>query len=143
MRSDWPGLCNIFEVSFSPHLQIRLPASSSQNVSNVFLPMAAQRPAPSMALLRSLMQAPMTGHHQYKALTGLARRRAFHSSSRRFAEPKPSFRAQLYESTAQRVQRQRAIENFYAADAPRSILARLAAYAFGRCPSFPPSLPNL
>ena len=75
--------------------------------------MASQRPIPSLALLRSLrLSSPAHHRHLIKAIA-LSNRRAFTSTPWRLdtpQDPPQSFRSQLYESTAQRIQRQRKAE---------------------------------
>ena len=60
----------------------------------------------------------------------MAGSRTFHSSPKLFTEPEKSFRGQLYESTARRIQRQREDEVRFASNMPISPFARSAAFTF-------------
>lgn len=60
----------------------------------------------------------------------MAGRRSFNSSRKMFDEPEKSFRGQLYESTARRLQRQREDEARFASNMPITPFARNAAITF-------------
>jgi D-lactate dehydrogenase (cytochrome) len=64
----------------------------------------------------------------------LQQRRAFQLSNRQFAEEKPQpFKNQLYESTQQRLKRERAEQERYAQYQTQSQGGRYAAMMFGEC----------
>lgn len=58
-------------------------------------------------------------------------RRALHTSSKTFANDGKTFRAQLYESTARRIQAQREAEARFASMVPTSAFASNSAFTFG------------
>lgn len=84
--------------------------------------------SPSAALLRSLRPSPSLQH--CSRLCPFVSRRSLHRSPRLCEEEQKSFRGQLYESTARRIQRQREIEAAYADAMPPSTLARNMAFTF-------------
>ena len=84
--------------------------------------------SPSAALLRSLRPSPSLQHCSRHC--PFVSRRSLHRSPRLFEEEQKSFRGQLYESTARRIQRQREIEAAYADAMPPSTLARNLAFTF-------------
>lgn len=84
--------------------------------------------SPSAALLRSLRPSPSLQHCSRHG--PLVSRRSLHRSPRLFEEETKSFRGQLYESTARRIQRQREVEAAYADAMPPSHFARQAAFTF-------------
>ena len=89
--------------------------------------------SPSVALLRSLKPSPSLQHCSRHG--PFVTRRSLHRSPRLFEEEKKSFRGQLYESTARRIQRQREVEAAYAEAIPPSHFARQAAFTFCIKPS--------
>ncbi|KAL6713838.1 D-lactate ferricytochrome c oxidoreductase [Lecanora helva] len=90
--------------------------------------MSARPLCPSAALLRSLNQSGSRQSCSYKY--PVVRRRSFHSSLRRLEEGEKSFRAQLYESTARRIKRQREQEERFALLRPDSPATRNFAFTF-------------
>lgn len=97
---------------------------------------------PSTALLRRLSRALQASHNGSRPSASPSAssssspllpssRRTIHASSRRFDAQEPkSFRSQLYESTARRIQRQRDEEAQYAASRPISTAARNFSLTF-------------
>ena len=94
--------------------------------------MAVQMPVPSQALLRSLRLAPCSC--QCPRTITPSCRRAFHPNRRRHEEGAPelkkSFRGQLYESTAQRIKRQREEEAAHTPERPVTMFGKNLAIAF-------------
>ena len=90
---------------------------------------------PSAALLRSLRSSPSL--RQCPRQFPIGGKRPLHTSPKSLEEEgQKSFRGQLYESTARRIQRQREAEARFASMTPPSAFARNAAFTF--CPgTFP------
>ncbi len=84
---------------------------------------------PSVALLKSFRQVPVS--QQCLRQIPIGSRRAIHSS-RRLCEEKRDFKGQLYESTAQRLQRERAEQRRFAKERGESSGGRNAAITFGK-----------
>ena len=92
--------------------------------------MAAKMPIPSRALLRSLAFAPPL-RHCLRITASVPKRRTLHATPIRLAdekELKKSFRGQLYESTAERLKRQRDEESVYFDSQPISAFGKNAAF---------------
>ena len=95
--------------------------------------MVAQTPVPSKALLRSLQLAPTSSSQCMRTVFRQSRRK-IHTSrcylEEQDSEPRKSFRGQLYESTAQRLKRQRDEEALFRSNKPTTAFARNGAIAF-------------
>ena len=84
---------------------------------------------PSVALLKSFRQVTIPS--QCLRQIPIGTRRTIHSS-RRLYEEKKDFKGQLYESTAQRLQRERAEQRRFAKERGESSGGRNAAITFGK-----------
>ena len=122
-RASPPLLCwkkHHYDIPFSfPFL--------SPNTNSV--PMAGKMSRPSLALLRSLRHIPPS--RQCTRQLPIGGRRALHTSPKSFSNEEKSFRGQLYESTARRIQAQREAEARFASMTPDSGFARNSAFTFG------------
>ena len=118
------------ESPVSPPLAKHPPGSLSFSDCNSIkrANMPGTIPSPSPALLRSLRPSASLQHCPWHG--PFVSRRSLHRSPRLFEEEKKSFRGQLYESTARRIQRQREVEAAYAEAMPPSQFARQAAFTF-------------
>ena len=114
-----------FSVFATPH-QVTGP-SSLKSSSIKQASMSGRMFCPSAALLRSLRPSPYLQRCSRHCPIG--RRRSFHAPSKLLEEQK-SFRSQLYESTARRLQRQREAEARFADRTPPTKLAVTAAFTF-------------
>ena len=85
--------------------------------------MSAMVPCPSSALLRSLKYVPFPRQLRVRG------RRTLHTSPK--SNEEKTFRGQLYESTARRIQAQREAEARFAAMSPTSEFSRNATLTFG------------
>ena len=109
------------------HPRDKLPDLNCCSTKGANMPGTISSPSPAN-LLRSLKPSPSLQHRsRHGPFVG---RRSLHRSPRLFEEEKKSFRGQLYESTARRIQRQREVEAAYAEAMPPSQFARQAAFTF-------------
>ncbi|KAM0806356.1 hypothetical protein BDR22DRAFT_828738 [Usnea florida] len=83
---------------------------------------------PSLLLLRSFRLKPIP--QQCFRRLPLGGRRALHTSPKSFSNDEKTFRSQLYESTARRIQAQREAEARFASASPTSSFARRSAFTF-------------
>ena len=95
----------------------------------ILLFMSGNMSCPSVLLLRSLRLQPIP--RQCSQRLPLGGRRALHTSPKFFSNEERTFRSQLYESTARRIQAQREAEARFAAASPTSNSARRSAFTFG------------
>lgn len=93
------------------------------------VPMSGKMPCPSVALLRSLRHMPLSRQSSRQIPVG--GRRTLHTSPRSFSNEEKTFRGQLYESTARRIQAQREAEARFASLTPFSAFASNATLTFG------------
>lgn len=111
----------------SPPLRIHL-LERIQLFASAILNMSGRTPRSSSTPLRSFTHTPCL--RQCSRQLEMASRRNLHSSPKSFAEQEKSFRGQLYESTARRIQRQREDEARFASNIPITPFARNAAFTF-------------
>lgn len=83
----------------------------------------------SLVSLRSLRYMPLS--RQCLRQVPVVRRRSLHTSPKSFSSDEKSFRGQLYESTARRIQAQREAEARFASMTPMSSFAQNSAFTFG------------
>ena len=83
---------------------------------------------PSLVLLRSFRLKPIP--RQCSQRLPLGGRRALHTSPKPSYNEEKTFRSQLYESTARRIQAQREAEARFASARPTSKFARRSAFTF-------------
>ena len=104
---------------------------SLQKFSNLSLRtlMSGNRLCPSVALLQSFRQAPIP--KQCLRQNPLGIRRAIHGS-RPLSEEKKDFKGQLFESTAQRLQRERADQRRFAKERGEHSAGRNTAITFSK-----------
>lgn len=82
----------------------------------------------SLVSLRSLRYMPLS--RQCLRQVPVVRRRSLHTSPKSFSSDEKSFRGQLYESTARRIQAQREAEARFASMTPMSSFAQNSAFTF-------------
>ena len=121
---NWPASRFLHLLAIHPPDSLPFFNHSSTKLAN----MPGKLFSPSAALLRSLRPSPSLQHCSRHC--PFVSRRSLHRSPRLFEEEQKSFRGQLYESTARRIQRQREIEAAYADAMPPSTLARNLAFTF-------------
>ena len=86
--------------------------------------MSTKMSSSSLLLLRKSRRLPPSRHLQIEC------RRAFNASPKSFVNEEKSFRGQLYESTARRIQAQREAEARFASMAPVSAFSRNSMLTF-------------
>ena len=91
--------------------------------------MATKMPCPILVFLRRRRCMPPLRQ------LGLGGRRAFHISPKTLGSEERTFRGQLYESTARRIQAQREAEERFHNMKPLSAFASKSAFTFGMHPS--------
>lgn len=92
--------------------------------------LSANMSCPSLVFLRKLKIWHIPLSQQCSRQFPIETRRALHTSSRCFSNQEKTFRGQLYESTARRIQAQREAEARFAATTPLSSFARNSAFTF-------------
>lgn len=92
--------------------------------------MTGKMSCPSLVFLRSMRHMPLS--RQCSRPLPVGGRRNLHTSPKSFSnEVEKTFRGQLYESTARRIQAQREAEARFASMSPTSDFARQSAFTFG------------
>lgn len=97
-------------------------------LSTLLMIMSGTMSCPSLVFLRSLRHIPLS--QQCSRQIPIGSRRALHTSPRCFSNQEKTFRGQLYESTARRIQAQREAEARFASMTPLSTFARNSAFTF-------------
>lgn len=90
--------------------------------------MSVKMSSPSLIFLHTLRRIPLS--QQCSRQSPIGSRRALHTSPRCFSNQEKTFRGQLYESTARRIQAQREAEARFASTTPLSDFARNSYFTF-------------
>lgn len=129
---SYSKLLHLCSVKKSSLIAFLLPSSFFRSIPFSRLHLAflclEKMSCPSLVFLRSLRRLPLS--RQCSRQFPVGRRRALHTSPKSLSEEEKSFRGQLYESTARRIQAQREAEARFASMQPTSDFARNSAYTF-------------